>query len=557
MRAVASLLFLVSLAVSVAVAPGTLVAYDAAALLIVGLLVAWLLAWLARAIEPTTLVGLVGVGAALAAGALSSFWLLSNNWAAESGSVAALNTLGRQWQSVRPSLGWEDAINDNVLAGGLGVLMPLAVGGLIWAARRPRLWQVLLWLLVAPALLLALAATALSDSRGAWLALIVAAGVGVYLAARRSLARRLGPVILAGDIALVVFIALPALLIGAALVLPGFDGGPLGSGAVGGTATSRVTLWREGLGLIGDYRFTGAGLGNTMMVLSSYVFILHVGFLGHLHNLFLEMALEQGLPGLIAYVCLAATAVASLIRAYHRRTLRSGLLGAAAASMTVLYVHGLVDAGLYVSKLAPLVFLPIGVAWAASATARPRERQRWQHAAAGLALATVPLLLVLALFAWPGARGAFQANLGAVTQTKAELSQYRWPEWPIQDALRRSSQIDLAPAIQRYSAALAADPNNVTAHRRLGQIALSQGDWVGAQRHLEAALRLAPEQNATRMLLGEVYAMTGDPTAAAALLRTVDAGAGQLDGRAWWISQVTGPQEQAWYAEARTRMTKQ
>lgn len=162
---------------------------------------------------------------------------------------------------------------------------------------------------------------------------------------------------------------------------------PSGSGAVGGTATSRVTLWREGLGLIGDYRFTGAGLGNTMMLLSSYVFILHVGFLGHVHNLFLEMALEQGLPGLIAYLCLAMTGVASLVRAYRRRTIRSGLLGVAAASMTALYVHGLVDAGLYVSKLAPLVFLPIGVAWAASATARRREQRNWQHAATGLAVA--------------------------------------------------------------------------------------------------------------------------------------------------------------------------
>lgn len=119
----------------------------------------------ALVIEPTTLVGLVGLGAALAAGALSSFWLLSNNWTAETGFVAMLDTLGRQWQSVRPNVGWEDAINDNVLASGLGVPIPLGVGGLSWATRRTRPWRVLLWLVVAPALFMALAATALAAIR--------------------------------------------------------------------------------------------------------------------------------------------------------------------------------------------------------------------------------------------------------------------------------------------------------------------------------------------------------------------------------------------------------
>jgi tetratricopeptide (TPR) repeat protein len=268
--------------------------------------------------------------------------------------------------------------------------------------------------------------------------------------------------------------------------------------------------------------------------------------------LFLEMALEQGVPGLIAYLCLAATAVVSLIQAYQRRRVPSAQIGAIAASLAALYVHGLVDAGLYVSKLAPLVFLPIAAAWAVAPPARARADRSGWRLATRLAAALTPLLLVMALFAWPGARSAFQANLGAVAQSKAELSRYRWPEWPIQDALRRSAQIDLEPALARYTAALEDDPDNITAHRRLGQIALSRGDWVQAQRHLEIAYRLAPGQNAGRLLLAEAYAMTGDAEAAAELLRRAETGAGQLDGRAWWISQVTGAQEQAWYAAART-----
>lgn len=551
LRATASLLFFASLALSVAAAPNLLAAYDAAALLVAGLLMAWLAAWLARGIEPQTLLGLMGNGAAVAAGALSSYWLATNLWDGNSASV--IDQIGRQWQAMRPVLGLAEQINDNVLASGLGVLIPLAVGGLVWAFHRPWPLRLLLWCLGAPALFLALAAVMLSNSRGAWLALAFAAAVGVFLAVRRRLARQVGGWIILGDGALVVLLASPAFLVLATMVFPDFAPGPLG-GSVDASATSRALLWREGLGLIADYRFTGSGLGATMMVLSTYVFILHVGYLGHVHNLFLEMAIEQGVPGLIAYLCLVATAIASLVQAYQRRRVPSVQVAATAASLTALYVHGLVDAGLYVSKLAPLVFLPIAAAWIAAAPRSRESRSGW-HVAPRLATALAPILLVLVLFAWPGARSAFQANLGAVAQSKVELSHYRWPEWPIQDALRRSAQIHLDPALAHYAAALADNPGNVTAHRRLGQVALSRGNWVEARRHLETAYQLAPEQNATRLLLAEAYAMTGAPEAAANLLRTVETGAGQLDGRTWWIGQVTGAEEQAWYASARTLAT--
>ena len=148
---------------------------------------------------------------------------------------------------------------------------------------------------------------------------------------------------------------------------------------------------------------------------------------------------------------------------------------------------------------------------------------------------TLALALVLALL--PPVRAQFQAQLGAVSQTRAELSVYRWPEWPIQDALRRPlpgaaqpprSLSILAPPSHAIEAALALDPANVTANRRLGQIELSRGQYEAARRHLEAAYGAAPGQRATRQLLGESYALAGDAAGAAALWRTVDLAQGQL-----------------------------
>ena len=139
-----------------------------------------------------------------------------------------------------------------------------------------------------------------------------------------------------------------------------------------------------------------------------------------------------------------------------------------------------------------------------------RRRWKWGVAAA----------LLLAGIVWvitPSFRAVLQANLGAVAQSRAELAVYRWPDVPIQDELRRLGLVDLAPAIGHYRAALALDPDNVTANRRLGQIELSMGDQAAARQHLARAYAMAPGERATRQLLAEVYAVAGEAEQARAL----------------------------------------
>ena len=178
------------------------------------------------------------------------------------------------------------------------------------------------------------------------------------------------------------------------------------------------------------------------------------------------------------------------------------------------------------SSMAPSVSRPAYVFWSAAAI---------------LALAVVCLFNL---------RAVFQANLGTLIQTRAELAVYRWPDWPIQDALRRSPEIKLDSALAHYQAALALDPTNVIANRRLGQIELSRGQYESAQRHLEAAYAAAPGQRATRQLLGECYAMAGEVERAAALWRTVDVSQGQLMARQWWHEYLGEQQGVVWIQRA-------
>ena len=97
---------------------------------------------------------------------------------------------------------------------------------------------------------------------------------------------------------------------------------------------------------------------------------------------------------------------------------------------------------------------------------------------------------------------------------------------------------------------MALDPRNVAANRRLGQIELSRGQYGIAKDHLENALAVAPWQRATRQLLGESYAINGQPELAAELWRSVDLGQGQLAGRLWWYEHIGDAERARRLAEA-------
>jgi tetratricopeptide (TPR) repeat protein len=383
----------------------------------------------------------------------------------------------------------------------------------------------------------AAAALLLTASRGAWLGL--AAGVGAaaigWIVLRRagagSRARR------GWAVGLLLALGLSSAALFALAVTQPQLVRWLGS-VGGGVSTSRPDLWRDMLALVRDYPWTGSGLGSTLMVDATYVRLLHVGFIYHAHNLFLQVAIEQGVPGLVFFVAiLALAAYRLLVRA------TPGILALAAlAALVVLVVNGLVDAGLYASRLAPLLFAVPGFALAVAAAPGPLPAaqaedvlvsRRWLWGIPAAVLLVVAVLLVL-----PGSRATGLANLGAVAQSRAELAVYRWPDVGIQDELRRLELVDLAPAIGYYQAALALDPNNVTANRRLGQIGLSMGDQAVAREHLERAYAAAPGERATRQLLAEVYAVAGEVERARDLWDSVDTAQGQLDGRIWWYENL-------------------
>lgn len=437
-------------------------------------------------------------------------------------------------------------LHDNTVAGALVVLLPLGAGSALysWHARNRAAPVAVLGLLA-----LGAAALLFTGSRGAMVGL--ASGVFIALYAAWRTRRRRSPSVTVVDLAVAVAV-LGSLAAYATVVGTSLLDQRLGIQAWGGSPASRIVLWRDTFPLIGDYVYTGSGLSGTDMVYSSYVFLLHVPYFYHAHNLYLQIAVEQAVVGVAGFIGMMAAGIWALWIGLARlpEAARSLAIGALVALVAML-VHGLFDAELYVSPLAILLFVPLVLAgvllayvrsddatWTARTVDRPRSAAG-VYGAVGVAVLLVAVFIVL----WPPARAALEANLGAVSQTQAELSVYEWPEWPIQDEVRRTSPYRLEPALAWYERALRTDPANVTANRRLGQIELSLSEYEAALAHLETAFAPAPDQRATRQMLGEAYAVTGDAARAWQLWQTVDTSAGQLDLRRWWYEHIGIEQE--------------
>lgn len=518
-----------------------------------------------------TLVAWMGLACLGLAVLIGSYWLLAQDWqAAGPNKVAPIYRLGLRLQASRPEIPLPilEKFNGNAAGGLMVILLPLGLGGAGWLASqygKPTTPAKILGMgVVLAAASFVLLAVILTQSRGSWLATVAGCLAAAYVVWRKRFEQdhvRLDVIVF------VAFAAFAAGTFALAVLWPGSSSGAsrldawLGSvGSEGGSAASRAFLWRDMLPLIADYPFTGSGLGSTMMVYSSYVMMLHVGFLAHAHHLFLQIAVEQGLPAMAAFGVMIGTAAWGALRSAGQPVRSAGQpvrsvgrhrpfpAPAAMAAITALLVHGMVDSDPYVSRLAPVIFLPIGFAIAAWSSVS-RKGSPSGAGRARRAIIAVVLVATLGLALLPSTRSALQSNLGAVAQTRAELGLYAWPDWPLQDVVRRSGMIDLTPALRHYELALRLNPANVSANRRLGQVELSLGRYDLAARHLQAAYEAAPTERPARQLLAEIRAITGSPQSAAELWRTIPLAQQQLDLRQWWYNEIGEPEKAALIAE--------
>jgi putative inorganic carbon (HCO3(-)) transporter len=124
----------------------------------------------------------------------------------------------------------------------------------------------------------------------------------------------------------------------------------------------RQEVWRWAVEAVGDFPFTGTGLGTFRRV-AQRLYPLNVPFtydISHAHNIFGQVALDLGLPGLVAYVAMLLLAGVMGWQVARRdeelRPLAIGLV----TGLIALHLYGLTDALALGSKTSLLFWLILG-----------------------------------------------------------------------------------------------------------------------------------------------------------------------------------------------------
>jgi putative inorganic carbon (HCO3(-)) transporter len=259
----------------------------------------------------------------------------------------------------------KDPINANVMAGALALIMPMALALALpgWGRKRAGARSYLLAMAMGLSFLLMAFILFLTKSRGAYIAVVITLLLIPVLRSRWFL------------------VGLPLGLAGLAVAWWRQGTRALAdllmtTQAIGGWE-ERQEVWSRAIYMIQDFPYTGIGMGSFGQVANvMYPFFLAGpdADIPHAHNLFLQVAVDLGLPGLIAHValltgcfCMAARIYKSQISksriADHKskicnpQSLAAGLLG----SLTALVVHGLMDAATWGTKPAVMVWAVFGV----------------------------------------------------------------------------------------------------------------------------------------------------------------------------------------------------
>jgi putative inorganic carbon (HCO3(-)) transporter len=244
----------------------------------------------------------------------------------------------------------------NVMAGYLVLLLPVNLALILFSWRRfstPYRITLLLGAMVMSIVLL------LSQSRGA---LIAFGAVLVLLVVLRW--PRTWPLIplgVLGGVILLLYVGVERVtdLLSAGVSLGGFTG--------------RFEYWSRAIYIIQDFPWTGVGLGLFLPVVDAmYPFFIHEpASIPHAHNILLQVTVDLGIPGLVAWLSVFLGVVLLAWRLYRDSRRRgdpylAGLGAGLLLSQVALLAHGMFDAVTWgLMRLAPMVWLVWGTAAAA------------------------------------------------------------------------------------------------------------------------------------------------------------------------------------------------
>ena len=255
----------------------------------------------------------------------------------------------------------------------------------------------------------------------------------------------------------------------------------------------RLSYWSGALGLLGDFPFSGSGLG---MRTFAEVFAWYHGLpdpyaVSHTHNIYLQAYAEQGVFGLVGLMALLVGGVGLGFRAARQAAGPTRwAVGGAAGALLASAIYGLTDQVVSTNLSLGLVFGLLALVAAADrlavkefaaplgAGASPESGAARMVKAPSLAIALI--LIVGAVPLMPRWTSGLLLNWGSADVVAAALDRSR-------DGEARAAR----PARAEWALAQAAswNPQNIAAWRNLGWAHLLRHDVSAAHAALEAAYR--------------------------------------------------------------------
>jgi hypothetical protein len=472
---------------------------------------------------------------------ISLYFLLTLDFGTSPAKFHIINQIGLKWMSIRPAMPWP-GIQPSDTAAGIAIIT--SVYGLYFLIPNKEMRQnKLISILVLLGFGIVLVALVLATSRGALVALAAAIGVVSILLVigRRGVWKeniyRFFP---AG---MLLFIGLTALL----LILPlGIFGGGFFVGE--DLILNRSELIRNGILIMRDFPFLGGGLGSFPGLFSQYILVIPYYSLLNSHNIFVDVSIEQGMIGGLAFLLLYSIGLwktASLLSRGYSNQMQI-FYGCVFTSIFMAMIHGLVDDYLYSGWWTALAFFPVGMSMLAAETAPASEaispRSSLSVRYPGMQTQGSPqinvrslILVVIALgvagigLSWNRLASQWLANLGAVQMAKVELRGYPAEKW---DEGGRTDELQSAKML--FERSLAYDGNNRIANHRLGLIKMSERDFSSASQYLAKANQQEPSHRGVIKNLGYSYAWLGEMDKAYLYLRKIPEAKSEMEVYVWW-----------------------
>lgn len=297
---------------------------------------------------------------------------------------------------------------------------------------------------------------------------------------------------------------------------------------------SRAELIARSIYLVSDFPFTGGGLGAFPGLYSNYLLGIPFFNVPNSHNLFLDVAIEQGVFGGVSYLIVFLTSIwitAKTIAGTHSRQ-ASLFHWLTLSALLIAFVHGLVDDYLYNGSGS---FLALALAGVSSAiqprTVRPLQLRN--YLLPGFAVLALALFVAMNLH---GIRASWYANLGAVQMAKVELKGFPTNQWTDPAIVPQLDQADAT-----LHSALQLDQDNQTANHRLGLLSMLRGDFTAGAVFLEKAHAEAPNHRGISKSLGYCYVWLGDTEKALPMLSQIPETNEELEVYVWWLGEHGQP----------------